>query len=112
MEKYNIQVDYDEESDFLRMYKNKDKKTKVSMEIGDLIIDFGFDGKVTGIEFSNAKKFFSAVNLLGKGKLSGKFYITYNKNSLEIKYVLFIHGRPPFSERILTHYNKESILAN
>ena len=53
MEKFNI--DYDNESDDLFLYAKE--KSKGSVEIGDLILDFDRGGKLVGIEMLNATNF-------------------------------------------------------
>jgi uncharacterized protein YuzE len=51
----NFKIDYDQESDDLFLF-NKEK-SKGSVEMGDLIIDFNRDGDVVGLEILNAIQF-------------------------------------------------------
>ncbi len=53
MEKFKI--DYDIESDDLFLFS--DRKSKGSIEIGNLVIDFDNQGKLVGIELLNATQF-------------------------------------------------------
>ena len=55
MSKFNF--DYDEESDDLFLFS--EHKSKGSIEIGDLVLDFDSKGNVVGIEFLNATRFIS-----------------------------------------------------
>ena len=50
-----FKIDYDKESDNLFLFRQE--KSKGSIEIGNLILDFDSKGKLAGIEFLNATKF-------------------------------------------------------
>ena len=56
-----IAVDYDKEEDILSLSK-EGNKVKFSLDLefpkGDFVIDYGFDGKIVGIEFFNASSYF------------------------------------------------------
>ena len=48
-----LQTDYDEASDSFYLYSEKEK-VKGSIELGNIIIDYGLDGTVVGLEFLKA----------------------------------------------------------
>ena len=72
MAKFNI--DYDKESDDLFLYS--EKKSKGSIEIGDVVLDFDNKGILVGIEFLNTIQFLKnsvtkeVKNLVNKNFLS------------------------------------------
>lgn len=80
MEKFNI--DYDKESDDLFLYAKE--KSKGSLEIGDLILDFDRNGKLVGIEMLNTTKFLSDC-VADKEKISKEFLSSLLKCEVEIK---------------------------
>ncbi|MDY6788506.1 MAG: DUF2283 domain-containing protein [Candidatus Nanohaloarchaea archaeon] len=50
---------YDSEHDIL--YINRGEKVKESLEIGDMVVDLSYDGKVAGLEILNASKTISEL---------------------------------------------------
>jgi uncharacterized protein YuzE len=56
--------DYDPENDSLFLYDAK-SKSKASIELGDVIIDFNSKKEMSGIELLEASKFFSGIEIEG-----------------------------------------------
>ena len=56
--------DYDYENDSLFIY-NSTSKSKGSVEIDDLIIDYSSNKEISGVELLNASRFFKEVTLEG-----------------------------------------------
>ena len=54
MAKKNVKVNYDEDSDMISLFL-EDSRSKFSVDIslpkGEIIIDFGFNGQIVGLEF-------------------------------------------------------------
>lgn len=115
MAKKDIKIDFDREEDMLHIGK-KDIKVKFSLDIelpkGDLIIDFDFQGNIAGIEFLNASNFFPFLKNIRNKKINGKMAIQYGHNWAEIYYEILIQGEKPISNRIISPYNKELVLAH
>jgi len=67
MAEKNIKVDYDNEEDIMHISREGDK-VKFSFDIelpnGDIIVDFGFDGRVVGLEFFDASGHFPFLRIL------------------------------------------------
>ena len=80
MEKFKI--DYDKESDDLFLYAKE--KSKGSVEIGDLILDFDRKGKLVGIEMLNATKFLSDC-VADKDAVSKELLSNLVKCEVEVK---------------------------
>lgn len=80
MEKFNI--DYNRESDDLFLYAKE--KSKGSVEIGDLILDFDRYGRLVGIEMLNATKFLSDC-VAEKDIISKEFLSELVKCEVEVK---------------------------
>ena len=56
----NFEFDYDTENDSLFMFDSK-LKSKASVELNDLIIDYSSKGEISSLEVLNAKRFFSDI---------------------------------------------------
>ena len=80
MEKFNI--DYDKESDDLFLYAKE--KSRGSVEIGDLVLDFGRDSRLVGIEILNATKFLGDC-VAEKNLISGEFLSELVKCEVDVK---------------------------
>ncbi|MFH1500432.1 MAG: DUF2283 domain-containing protein [archaeon] len=61
MAKSNTKIIYDEEEDILNL--SRGNPSKASIEVGDFILDIGFDGFVSSIEILNASE---NLNMCGK----------------------------------------------
>ena len=55
-----FRVDYDFEEDLLYLY-NEDKKSKGSIEFGELIVDLQKRGEIVGLEIFEASKYLSEL---------------------------------------------------
>ena len=62
LRKFNF--DYDPENDSLFLYDPK-SKSKASIELGDIIIDFNTKKEISGVELLDASKFFKEIKLEG-----------------------------------------------
>jgi len=67
-----FKFDYDEENDSLFVF-NPDTKSKASIEVGELVIDFNSNKEVSAIEINGASTFIKAIS---------------NESTLDFKYVL------------------------
>jgi uncharacterized protein YuzE len=56
----NLKFDYDPENDSLFMYDSK-SKSKASIAMDSLIMDFNADGEISAIEILNATTFFQSL---------------------------------------------------
>jgi hypothetical protein len=117
MAKKDILIDYDYDEDLLSL-SSKNEKVKFSFDInlpiGDFIVNYGFDGRIVGIEFSNASVFFPKIKEMDLDKAKASISIQYGKNWAQISYLICV---PNESNQIIqgiipTPYNKEMILEN
>lgn len=77
-------MDYDQESDDLFLFA--EEKSKGSVELGNLIIDFNRNGKVVGLELLNATKFLQdSVNQEAKDYITKEFLINIKSCDVDIK---------------------------
>lgn len=82
MAKFNI--DYDKESDDLFLYS--DRKSKGSIEIGDIVLDFDPNGVLVGIEFLNTIQFLkNSVTEEVKNQIDKTFLSNLLKCEVETK---------------------------
>ncbi len=82
MAKFNI--DYDQESDDLFLYG--EKKSKGSIEIGDIVLDFDDKGALVGIELLNAIQFLrNSVSEEGKSQIDKNFLSNLIKCEVDAK---------------------------
>ncbi len=73
--KMRFNIDYDEKSDDLFLYNDRDSKG--SIEMGDLILDFDSDGNLTPIELLNATTFLrDSVSDKEEKLVTGDFLLT------------------------------------
>jgi len=115
MENENIKVDYDKEEDILHISK-KDAKVKFSFDIelpnGDIVVDFGFDGRIIGLEFFDVSQYFPFLKIIKDNKIKAKMSVQYGVNWAQIRYEISVPGQKPISGEIISPYNKEMILAH
>ena len=98
MEKENIKIDYDREEDLLHLSRGNNVKFSFDIELpqGDIVIDFGFNGQITGLEFLNASNYFPFLkNMKGDNQIKGKMSIQYGNNWAQIFYEIQIPGKKP-----------------
>ena len=102
MGKFN--TDYDEEEDNLFLYSKE--KSKGSIEIGNLILDFNSKGNLVALEFINATSFLKdSVSSDNEAYITKTSLSSINKCTVEAKQrqnFLFI--------KIVLHINNKAIL--
>ena len=115
MAKKNVKVKYDRDSDMMSLFIDGAKSkfsADISLPKGDIIIDFGFDGRIVGLEFFNVSNYFPFLKNLRNEKIKANFKVQYGKEWAEIYYEIFAHGVKPISNRIISPYNRELVLKN
>ena len=69
MEKKSIEIGFDKDEDLISLFVSG-KKSKFSFDIelpkGDIVVDFGFNGEVVGLEFFNASEYFPVLRKIKK----------------------------------------------
>jgi uncharacterized protein YuzE len=113
MAEKNIEVDYDNEEDIMHISREGDK-VKFSFDIelpnGDIVVDFGFDGRVVGLEFFDASGYFPFLKNIKENKIRAKMSVQYGANWAQINYEIMVPGEKPIVKEIISPYNKELIL--
>ncbi len=90
----NFKFDYDQKNDSLFLY-DPNSKSKASIEIDDLIIDYNSKKEVSGIEMLKASAFFKSMDSKGFDKevlndiKECKLDIISKSNFLFIKVIMF-----------------------
>lgn len=88
-----FKFDYDEEEDLLYIY-NENKKSKGSIEFGDLIVDLDKNQNVVGLEIFDASKYLSYLTnkRITKKQLkkieTASLFFSVEKGFILIKFVL------------------------
>jgi len=115
MAKENLKIDYDENEDLLHFSKG-DANVKFSFDIelpqGDIVVDFGFDGQIAGLEFFNASNYFPFLKNLKSNKIQGKMSVQYGRNWAQVFYEIQVPGQRPISNSLISTYNKEMVLSS
>lgn len=115
MAEKNIKVDYDNEEDIMHISKEGDK-VKFSFDIelpnGDIVVDFGFDGRVVGLEFFDASGYFPFLKNVKDSKINAKMSVQYSPNWAQIRYEIMIPGEKAIVKEIISPYNRELILSH
>ncbi|MDP4039718.1 MAG: DUF2283 domain-containing protein [Candidatus Pacearchaeota archaeon] len=116
MEKKNFEIDYDKERDIMSIH-SRGAKSKFSFDIslpkGDFVIDFGYDGKIVGIEFFNASAYFPGLEKVNISKLNVALAVRYSNDWAEIGLEISSPElEKPFSRMIISPYNKEFVVKN
>ena len=115
MAEKNIKVDYDNEEDIMHISREGDK-VKFSFDIelpnGDIIVDFGFDGRVVGLEFFDASGHFPFLRNIKDNKIKAKMSVQYGSNWAQINYEIMVPGEKPIVKEIISPYNRELILSH
>ncbi|MBU4069846.1 MAG: DUF2283 domain-containing protein [Nanoarchaeota archaeon] len=113
MEKNNIKIDYDKEEDMLHLSK-RESNVKFSFDIdlpnGDIILDFGFNGQIVGLEFFNASNYFPFLKNIKNQKIKGKMSVQYGLNWAQVFYEVHIPGKKPISNSLISPYNRELVM--
>jgi uncharacterized protein YuzE len=115
MAKENIEVMYDKEEDILSLFK-EGSKSKFSFDLalpnGDVVIDYGFDSKIVGIEFFNASSYFPMLkNVSNVADIKASMSVQYGVNWAQVSYALYFpNAKQPIISFINAPYNKRIIL--
>jgi uncharacterized protein YuzE len=112
-----FKADFDEKEDLLFIYNPK-KKSKGSAELGELIIDFGIDGGIAGLEIFEASKYLSeltgrkiSIEQLKEVENAG-MTVNEKKGTLIIKIILAIENeKVPATIAVQNMHYKSPILA-
>jgi len=91
MAESNTKISYDFEEDILNL--SRGKTSKASIEIGDFIIDIGFDGFVSSIEILNAGENLSIDKNLLKIIKKASMSVIYNPGYIKINLNLFVQEK-------------------
>ena len=115
MEKESIRVDFDKEEDIISLFKIE-KKSKFSFDLelpkGDIVVDYGFNGEIVGVEIFNASEYFPELKKIkNNSKLKGKLSVQYGQNWAQINFqILAPELKAPISIPINAPYNRKLIL--
>ena len=115
MAKEDIRIDFDREEDIISLFRNG-KKSKFSLDFdlpkGDVVIDYGFNGEIVGLEIFNASNYFPFLKeAKASVKFKGKLSVQYGKNWAQIFFEIAAPGmKNPVSNSIISPYNKKIIL--
>ena len=109
-----FKFDYDSENNSLFLYNPK-SKSKGSIELDDLIIDFNSRKEITAIEILNATQFFKGLETNGfritktelKDIKESKLDIISKNNFLVIKFMLLFNSKNTFSTPIIVPMLKD-----
>ena len=89
----NVFLDYDNEEDLLSISSVNDKvkfSFDIKLPVGDFIINYGFNGRIIGVEFSNASVFFPILRQKDLRKAKAGLRVEYGKNWAQIYYNIFV----------------------
>ncbi|KKP93356.1 MAG: hypothetical protein UR98_C0005G0008 [Parcubacteria group bacterium GW2011_GWA1_36_12] len=117
MEKKSFKVSYDSDEDIISLH-SEGAKSKFSFDLelpkGDVVIDYGFDGSVVGLEFFNASNYFPFLKKVKNStKLNGRFSVQYGRNWAQISFTISAPGIPnQVNNSIISPYNKRMILSH
>jgi len=115
MAEENIKIDYDKEEDMLHLSRSE-SNVKFSFDVelpqGDIIVDFGFNGQIVGLEFFNASNYFPFLKNMGDKKIKGRMSVQYGNNWAQIFYEVYLPGQKPISNSLISPYNKKLVLSH
>jgi len=114
MAKENIRISYDNEEDMLSLVRDEGR-VKFSFDVnlpqGDIIVDYGFQGEIVGIEFFNASAYFPQLKGINVKDIKAGFNVRYGPNWAQISYIIHLpNASQPISGFIPAPYNKKLIL--
>ena len=115
MEKKSFKVSYDSDEDIISLH-SEGAKSKFSFDLelpkGDVVIDYGFDGSVVGLEFFNASDYFPFLKKVkNSAKLNGSFSVQYGRNWAQITFSISAPGiSNQINNSIISPYNRNMIL--
>jgi len=114
MAEKNLKIDYEQDEDLLHLSRG-DSNVKFSFDVelpqGDIVVDFGFNGQIVGLEFFNASNYFPFLKKLKNKKIKGKMNVQYGINWAQVFYELQIPGQKAISNSLISPYNKEMVLS-
>ena len=117
MEKESIKVDYDWEEDIISLFRSG-RKSKFSFDLelpnGDIVVDYGFNSEVVGLEIFNASNYFPMLrNIKLNDKLNGEISVQYGINWAQISFTISTPNmKNKIANSIISPYNKKIILDN
>jgi uncharacterized protein YuzE len=115
MAQESIEVIYDKDHDILSLFR-QGRKSKFSFDIelpkGDIVVDYGFQGEVVGLEFFNASSSFPVLkSKRSQEKLNGRLSVQYGANWATISYEIIVPGaKKIISNCLISPYNKKIAL--
>ena len=115
MAKEDIRIDFDRGEDIISLFRNG-KKSKFSLDFdlpkGDVVIDYGFNGEIVGLEIFNASVYFPLLKKARASvKLKGNLSVQYGRNWAQIFFEISAPGmKNPIVNSIISPYNKKIIL--
>ncbi len=115
MEKESVRVSFDKEEDIVSLFR-EGKKVKFSFDFelpkGDIVVDYGFNGEIVGMEIFNASDYFPELKKIKPDvKLNGKLSVQYGSNWAQIFFEISAPGiKTNISNSIISPYNKKIIL--
>ncbi|MFX0210838.1 MAG: DUF2283 domain-containing protein [Candidatus Hodarchaeota archaeon] len=115
MAKENIRIDFDKEEDIVSLFV-EGKKSKFSFDLelpkGDIVVDYGYNGEIVGLEIFNASNYIPFLRKIKNGeKLKGKLAVQYGRNWAQISFEISASGiKNPVTNSLISPYNKELIL--
>lgn len=116
MAERSFRVSYDKEEDMFSIFRDG-SKSKFSFDIelpqGDIVVDFGFDGQIVGIEFFNASNYFPFLkDVKNKKEIKANMIVNYGKNWALIRYQISAPGMVPVSNALISPYNKNLVVTH
>ena len=117
MEKKSFKVSYDSYENIISLH-SEGAKSKFSFDLelpnGDVVIDYGNDGLIVGLEFFNASNYFPFLKKVKNStKLNGRFSVQYGRNWAQISFTISAPGIPnQVNNSIISPYNKRMILSH
>ena len=115
MAEESIKVNFDKEEDIISLFRIG-KKSKFSLDFelpnGDIVVDYGFDGSIVGLEIFNASNYFPVLKKVEVSeKLKGNLIVQYGRNWAQIFFEISSPRlKNPISNSIISPYNKKIIL--
>lgn len=114
MEEKDAKVIYSREDDIISLVRAGNKvKFSVDIELpkGDIVLDFGFNGQIIGVEIFNASEFIPVLKeAFNDSEIKAEMNVQYGNDWAEIYYEISIPGKGLTSRSIISPYNKEMIL--
>ena len=115
MEKKSVRVDFDKDNDIISLFIiGKRSKFSFDLELpkGDIVVDYGFNGEIVGLEIFNASEYIPLLKKIkSNARLRGRLSVQYGQNWAQVSFVLSAPGlKNPISNSINAPYNRQIIL--